>query len=162
MEPGATATVRVTVVPGAPGRLSLRSGLTSGTLDPNGADNLASAGVAVVDPFRGLRLRDQTVRARRGFAHVLHACPRVAVRFCQGVVGLRRFAGGRRLGRARFQLQPGAKARIPVKLSERALSALARDRRLELTVTTQGINGAGTKRTTSAHLTLLAEKKKRK
>jgi hypothetical protein len=172
---GATVAVTVVLLPSNPGTLSVRSTVSSPTRDPNAGDNYASAHTAVTDPFAGVGLAAQTVVVKRGRARIVHSCPLGTPRFCQGEVAVVRAAPGParsasggpatrgpRLGKASFQLQPGAASGVPVKLNKRGQRLLERRGRINVVVTTRAVNGAGTRRTSYGSVTLVAPAAKTK
>lgn len=157
MPAGATATVSVVLLPSDAGSMSVRSTVQSSTPDPNAGDNFATARAAVTDPFAGVLLRNGSVVVSDGLARIVPVCPAGTARFCQGDVSITQAATqGPRLGKGRFQLQAGASARVPVKLSKRAQRLLDKRRRIEVVLTARVVNGAGTRRTSYGRVVLVA------
>ena len=172
LAPGHRVTVRVAVVGGAPGTLTIKSTASSETPDPDPGDNYASAPATVIDPFAGVGLRPQRVRVRRGVIRIRHACPPGTPRFCKGAVRVARAARGAsgaaetprargpRFGEATFHLQPGAASRVPIRLSERARRLLKRRGRVRAVVIASAVDGAKTRRVTRARLLLVERRRK--
>ena len=137
------------------GRLEFRAGDTTPAPpwldeDPGAVGDQPPSGPAVSsdaarrDPPAAVILRRMRISGLAGGLHVIRgravglrlSCPRAAAR-CRGVVSLVA-GGGWVLGRAAFDLAPGASRRAAVRLSARAQRVLQRPRTLSVQVRVRG------------------------
>lgn len=175
LDPGDSARITVVVRPDNPGKLTVRSSTIASTSDPDATNNYAAASTIVTDPFAGVLLPQPKAFVRGRIARVLHACPLISLRYCEGAATVTRSAPvlaggpgqstvptftGPRLGRGSFRLQPGAESAISIKLSKKAARTMARRHRLAVVVTALAQNGAGTTRTTYAPVMLVLKRSK--
>jgi hypothetical protein len=113
---------------------------------------------AVATASAEVQVSRRPTRVRRGVAPVRVRCKRVGSR-CVGVLSLRsvgskRRGGGRRLGRARFSIAPGAKRTVRVRLSRRNQRFVGRFRKVSV-VAEAKLHQAQAPRPTKARFALL-------
>lgn len=158
---GGTATVTVVVQGAAPGIATDTAQVAGSIVDPNPANNSASASTTVLAQFPGVQLRSQVLTPdSRGRVKVSITCPAIAVGNCVGTDTLTAatFTMRRRvvrtLGRARFSIAPAQTRNVTIALSRPALSLLARARTLRATQTAVAQDPRGAARTTTSVITL--------
>jgi hypothetical protein len=104
------------------------------------------------DPFRGVRIDDQTVTVKNGKAPVRVKCPAIVRGPCKGTLKLTR--NGKTLGTAGFSIECGTGTRVPVPLSQEAQNALAANGTLAVVAHATATDGLGATRKSSGDVTL--------
>jgi hypothetical protein len=110
-------------------------------------------------PFAGVSFAAHTVMVdRSGRALARLRCPAGTDGFCHGTLTLTAARGSARFGRMRFEIASSKTLTVPVKLSNTALRALRRHRKLDALATALAHDAAGTSKTTTSGLTLVSAK----
>jgi hypothetical protein len=104
------------------------------------------------DPFRGVRIDDQTVTVKNGKAPVRVKCPAIVRGPCKGTLRLRR--NGKTVGTADFTIASGKQTQVAVPLSQQARQALAANGTLSVLARATATDGLGATRTSSGDVTL--------
>jgi uncharacterized repeat protein (TIGR01451 family) len=156
---GGTATVTVVVQGAAPGIATDLAQVAGSVVDPNPANNSASASTTVLAQFPGVQLLSQVLTPdSRGRVKVSVTCPAIAVGNCVGTDTLARAVrrSPRRVtvGSARFSIAPAQTRNVTIALSRPALTLLATARTLKVRQTAIAQDPRGATRTTTSVITL--------
>ena len=160
---------------------SMGTGSANGPVPPNGASDQRQADDSVVaatptpkarnhatspgtpalaTPFSGLTIASRTARvSRSGRVAVRLRCPAGTNGSCRGRLTLRALRGHSTFGRASFNIAASKSATLRVKLSRAARRRLRGHRRLRVGVRVTAHDAAGTPRTSTGRLTLIARRR---
>jgi hypothetical protein len=128
--------------------------------DSTGRSTMAVAAVRVtrpeVPPFAGVTIPKQTVKvSRSGIAGLKLRCPLGTVGACSGKLTLSR-AGDKKMGTAAVAIARGVTRKVNVKLTRRARKALAKAKRLNVTVAVSARDANATGHRTKGTIKLVA------
>jgi uncharacterized repeat protein (TIGR01451 family) len=149
----------------------------SQTLDPNFANNAATAITTVLAPFGGLELRSQTVTVTNGKVQLIVACPVRSLGTCVGtdtlttarkvvvpkpVGAMAKKAKILTLGKRRLSIAAGKTSKVAIKLNKTALKLLAKKHTLKATQTIVAHDSRNKAKTSTGSVKLRAGTTKRK
>jgi hypothetical protein len=136
--------------------------VVAATPTPKARNHAASPGTpGLATPFAGLTIASRTAKvSRSGRVAIRLRCPAGTNGSCKGRLALRALRGRASFGRASFNIAASKSAAVRVKLSRSARRLLRRHRRLRVRARVAARDAAGTSRTSTRRLTLVAPRKR--